>query len=89
MHQDEPGEFFEVRYPIPFDLIEGETDALGQKVESVTVKFQAHPGAIAGGVFGLRVVERGGTDGERHEDALEDIASLSAPHRRRRVTRPT
>ena len=54
--QNKPGEFFEVRYPIPFDLIETKTDALGQKLDKLTVRFQAHPGSTAGGVFGLRVV---------------------------------
>ncbi len=63
LHEDKPGEFFEVHYPIPFDLVEGKTDALGKKVDHVTVKFQAHPGATAGGVFGLRVVDRRGTGG--------------------------
>lgn len=53
--QNKPNEFFEVRYPIPVDLIQGKTDALGQKVNKVTVKFQPHEGLTAGGVFGLRV----------------------------------
>jgi hypothetical protein len=52
----QPGEFVEVRYEIPFDLIAGKTDALGQKVNRVTVKFQAAPGQTAGGIYGLRVV---------------------------------
>ena len=52
--QNKPGEFFEVRYALPFELIKGKTDALGQKVDKVTVKVQAHPGSTAGGVFGLR-----------------------------------
>jgi hypothetical protein len=50
-----PGEFFEVRYPIPFDLVRGQTEALGQKLEHVLVTFQAQPGNTAGAVFGLRV----------------------------------
>jgi DUF1680 family protein len=54
--QNKPGEFFDVRYPIPFDLIQGQTDALGQKLDRVTIKFQAHPNNTAGGVFGLRIV---------------------------------
>lgn len=53
--QNKPGEFFEVRYAIPFELIQNKTDALGQKVDKITVKFQAQPGSTAGGVFGLRV----------------------------------
>ena len=55
--QDKPGEFFEVRYAVPFDLIHNKTDALGRKVDTITVKFHAHPGNTAGGVFGLRVVK--------------------------------
>ncbi len=51
--QNKPDAFFEVRYPIPFDLVQGKTDALGRKVDRITVKFQAHPGRTAGGVFGL------------------------------------
>ncbi len=52
---DKPGEFYEVRYALPFDLVKDKTDALGRKVERVTVKFQARPGNTAGGIFGLRV----------------------------------
>ena len=51
--QNKPGEFFEVAYAIPFDLIAGKTDAGGQMVDKVTVEFVATHGGIAGGVFGL------------------------------------
>jgi hypothetical protein len=64
LQQDKPGEFFEVRYAIPFDLIKGKTNALGQKVDSVTVKFQAQKDAVAGGVFGIRTVAK--SDGSRN-----------------------
>jgi DUF1680 family protein len=53
-----PDELFEVRYAIPFELIQGKTDDLGQKLDRITVKFQAYPGAIAGGIFGLRTVKQ-------------------------------
>jgi DUF1680 family protein len=53
--QNKPGEFFEARYGVPFDLIQNKTDALGQKVDKITVTFRAHPGNTAGGVFGLQV----------------------------------
>jgi hypothetical protein len=43
-----PGEFFDEVHPLPESLTQGK--------EKVTVKFQAHPGATAGGVFGVRVV---------------------------------
>jgi DUF1680 family protein len=51
-----PGKFYETSYAIPFDLITGQTDALGQKVNQVRVKFQARSGKTAGGLYGLRVV---------------------------------
>ena len=59
--QNKPGEFFEVRYPIPFDLVQNKTDALGQKLDKLTARFQAHAGSTAGGVFGLRVVAESNT----------------------------
>jgi len=39
-----PGDFFDVTYKIPAELTKNK--------EKVTVKFQAHPGKTAGGVFG-------------------------------------
>lgn len=45
---DDPGMFFTVRYPIPYELTLGQTN--------VTVLFEAHPGTMAGGVFGLQTV---------------------------------
>ena len=47
-----PGEFIDVTYPVPADLNDGK--------EKVTVKFQAHPGSMAGGVFGCRIVKQAG-----------------------------
>ena len=49
-----PGQFFEARFPIPFELISGQTDALGQKLDKVTIKFVGVNGSVAGGLFGLR-----------------------------------
>jgi DUF1680 family protein len=43
-----PGVFFDVFYPIPVNLTTNQT--------SVTVRFQAHAGATAGGIFGLRMM---------------------------------
>lgn len=40
---NKPGEFFQKEYPIPRDLLRGKS--------KVTVRFQAHPGKMAGGVF--------------------------------------
>lgn len=46
--KNKPGEFFEVEYPLPAELTLGKP--------RVTVKFQAQPEAIAGGLFGLRML---------------------------------
>ena len=43
LNNNKPGEFFDVEYPIPADLLKGK--------EKITVKFQAHPDNTAGGVF--------------------------------------
>ncbi|MHB0955326.1 MAG: beta-L-arabinofuranosidase domain-containing protein [Pirellulaceae bacterium] len=42
-----PGEFFDVAYAIPTSLTNGRT--------SIALRFQAHPGHTAGGVFGCRI----------------------------------
>lgn len=46
---NKPGEFFDVGYLVPATLTAGK--------QRVTVKFQAHPQATAGGVFGLRALK--------------------------------
>jgi uncharacterized protein len=51
LQQDRPGQFFDVTYPVSEELTRGK--------EKVTVRFQAHPGNTAGGLYGLRVVRRG------------------------------
>ena len=43
-----PNKFFGVEYPIPPDLTTGKS--------AVTLRFQAHPGATAGGVFDCRIL---------------------------------
>ncbi|MHB8970820.1 MAG: beta-L-arabinofuranosidase domain-containing protein [Pirellulaceae bacterium] len=45
----QPGEFFDVVYDIPASCTSGRT--------SITLRFQAHPGATAGGVFGCRILK--------------------------------
>lgn len=55
LENNAPGKFFEERYVIPFELVQGKTDSVGKKIESVTVKFEAVDGTTAGGLFGLRV----------------------------------
>ncbi len=47
---DKPNEFFEVVYPIPEELT--------KEKEKIRITFRAHPGQIAGGVFGCRVLRR-------------------------------
>jgi hypothetical protein len=46
---NKPGDFFNIEYPIPEKLTKGR--------EQVTVRFQAHPGAMAGGIFDLLTVK--------------------------------
>ena len=45
LDRDKPDEFFDVQYKLPVDLTRGKS--------KVTVKFQAHPGKTAGGLFGV------------------------------------
>ncbi len=52
LDRDKPDEFFEVEYPIRPELTRGK--------KQVTVKFQAHPGNMAGGVFGCEMLKAGG-----------------------------
>jgi len=43
-----PGVFYDQGYPVPAELTKGK--------ERVTVRFQAHPSRMAGGVFGCRIL---------------------------------
>ena len=49
---DKPGEFFDESHELPEELTRGK--------DKVTVRFESHPGNMAGGSFGLRVVRTGG-----------------------------
>ena len=49
LENNRPNEFFDVSYPIPAALTAGKT--------KVTVRFQAQPGAKAGGVFSARLLK--------------------------------
>ena len=49
LKNDQPGDFFEATYPIPVELTRGKY--------TVVVKFAAHPGNKAGGVFGVRILK--------------------------------
>lgn len=48
LHQNKPGAFFEKTYAIPAELTRGK-----QRIE---VRFRAHPGNFAGGLFGARIL---------------------------------
>jgi len=49
LQNNRPGKFYDEAYAIPESLTEGK--------DKVTIKFQAHPGAWAGGIFGLRILK--------------------------------
>ena len=46
---NKPDQFYDEVYRLPADLLKGK--------QAITVKFQAQPGAWAGGVFGARVMK--------------------------------
>ena len=48
LRNNRPGQFYDRAYELPGELLKGKSQ--------VTVKFQAHPHQIAGGIFGLRVL---------------------------------
>jgi len=45
-----PGDFFDVEYPLPVELTRGKN--------KITVKFQPHPGSIAGGVYACKIIKK-------------------------------
>lgn len=49
LESNKPGQFYDQMYPLPRELTANKT--------SVTVKFQAHPGRMAGGVYGCAIVK--------------------------------
>ena len=50
LDNNRPGQFFDITYPLPPHLTQGRA--------KVAVRFAAKPGALAGGVFGARLVSR-------------------------------
>lgn len=48
LDNNKPGQFYDEIYPLPENVVRGK--------QRVTVKFQAHAGSTAGGVFGVRLV---------------------------------
>lgn len=55
LQANRPGQFFDASYVIPASLTLGRTDAYGQKVDEVAIRFKVRSGDVAGGVFGVRV----------------------------------
>ncbi len=51
LERNVPGQFFDVAYAIPAELTQGR--------EHVTVRFQAQPDKLAGGVYGVRLLRAG------------------------------
>jgi len=49
LQNNRPGKFYDEVYPIPEPLTKGRN--------KVTIKFQAQPGAWAGGIFGLKILK--------------------------------
>ncbi len=47
LYQNKPDEFFAVTYPIPREYTRGK--------KHIIVTFRAHPGSMAGGLFGLKI----------------------------------
>jgi len=50
LQDNKPGRFYDEVYALPAEMTKGK--------DKVTVKFQAHAGAWAGGVFGVRVMKK-------------------------------
>ena len=50
LEHNKPGTFYDETYPIPAALTQGKS--------RVTVRFQAHPGRTAGGLFGARMMKK-------------------------------
>ena len=48
LNRNNPNQFFERQYYIPLALTKGKN--------KITIRFQAHPGKTAGGVFGVRML---------------------------------
>lgn len=64
---NQPGKFFDATYPLPEDLTKGK--------KLVRVCLQAHPKHMAGGIFGVRMVE----DFERGSPSGLNLAPLRNP----------
>jgi hypothetical protein len=49
LENNQPLKFYEEHYALPAELVRGKG--------KITLRFQAHPGAWAGGVYGVRVLD--------------------------------
>lgn len=69
LNNNRPGEFFDVAYPLPDELRNGR--------QSISVRFAAHPGNLAGGLYGLRVLRSNEVDavlpGDKPSEALHKL----------------
>jgi len=54
LQNHKPGEFFDVTYTIPHELVRGRTDGFGQKVDTVTIRFKSLNRDVAGGIYAIR-----------------------------------
>jgi len=59
LQNNRPEEFYEEVYPLPQELVSGK--------KHLTVKFQAHPGETAGGVFGCAIRKASSGEARRPE----------------------
>jgi len=50
LQNNQPGKFYDEIYPIPSKLVRGKN--------KIVVRLQAHPRAMAGGLFGCRVLTK-------------------------------
>ena len=50
LDNNHPGKFFDEHYPVPPEVLKGK--------DKITVRFQAHPGKMAGGLFGCMLLKR-------------------------------
>ncbi len=50
LQDNQPGRLFNQSYPVPAELTRDK--------DRVTIRFQAHPGAMAGGLFGCRLLKK-------------------------------
>ena len=66
LENNQPNRFFDESYAIPADLTCGK--------QKVTVKFQAHPGAWAGGLFGVRLLKAAPDSGADSASANQGLA---------------